>query len=44
MSRFFDNEKHVPHAKVELVKTKKELLGKTLIECVLFGPLPQEET
>ena len=36
-------KKNVPHAKVELVSTKKDILGKTLIECVFFGPLPQEE-
>lgn len=35
--------KHIPNAKIEMMKTKKEVLGKTLVECVLFGPLPQEE-
>ncbi|MBT3303985.1 hypothetical protein HN592_01860 [Candidatus Woesearchaeota archaeon] len=43
-SIIFDQvKKHLPNTKIEAIKTKKEVLGKTVIECVLFGNFPNEE-
>jgi len=35
--------KYVPHAHFESLQTEKDMMGKTLVECVLFGNLPSEE-
>jgi len=35
--------KHLPHARFEKLQTQKDMMGKTLVECVLFGNLPSEE-
>ncbi len=43
-SIIFDQvKKQLPNTKIEAIKTKKEVLGKTVIECVLFGTFPEEE-
>lgn len=43
-SIIFDQvKKQLPNTKIEALKTKKEVLGKTVIECVLFGSFPEEE-
>ncbi len=42
-SIIFDQIKmNLPHCKVDSVKTKKEVMGKTILECVLFGSFPEE--
>ncbi len=35
--------KYLPHARFESMHTRKDMMGKTLVECVLFGNLPSEE-
>jgi len=42
-SIIFDQvKKQLPNAKIESSKTKKEVMGKTVIECVLFGSFPED--
>lgn len=36
-------KKEVPNAKTEILKTKKDILGKTVVECLFFGNYPDEE-
>jgi hypothetical protein len=35
-------KKALPYSKVDILKTKKDLMGKTLIECVMLGSFPEE--
>ena len=43
-SIIFDQvKKYLPGCKVETMKTKKEVLGKTVIECMFFGKFPDED-
>lgn len=35
-------KRQLPASKVDTLKTKKEILGKTLVECVIFGNFPEE--
>jgi len=36
-------KKEIPNSKTEVMKTKKDILGKTIIECLFFGNYPDEE-
>lgn len=36
-------KKKIPNSKTKTLKTKKDILGKTIIECLFFGNYPEEE-
>ncbi|MBW3020223.1 hypothetical protein KY334_02925 [Candidatus Woesearchaeota archaeon] len=43
-SIIYDNiKRHLPHVDTKLIKTKKNILEKTIVECVFFGDYSDEE-